>query len=407
MREIKFRWLAIEIDLRNSADIDFPLMSVSQSKGVIPRSELMGNEGRAESLDNYKVCYPGQIVINKMSASSGALGLARQGGLVSPDYAVLSPTKLITPEYLEYLMRSKWFIGEMVARLKGIGAGGESASVRTPRINISELGDVLVPLPEIEDQIRIVEYLDDQVSVIDRAIASKIRVLDLNEAAYMTQIRNLLKPPEDLGAAEIQGWVDKKVSWLFKTGSGTTPTSDKSEYFEGSIPWVNSGDLNDSIVQESKTCISETAFADFSALKMYPEGSLLVAMYGATVGKTGILGMPACVNQAVCALESIGELSTSFAHFWFLANRQSLIEQSVGGGQPNINQEIIRKQRISFPRSEYQQKIVEGIREISNQRKVRSEVVEKSIGLLAEYKNSLVTSAVTGNLEATPGKKSA
>ena len=407
MEMIRFRWLANETDLRNSAEIDYPLMSVSQTKGVIPRSELMGNEGRAESLDNYKVCISGQIVINRMSASSGALGLASQGGLVSPDYAVLTPSKLVVPKYLEYLMRSTWFIGEMVARLKGIGAGGESASVRTPRINISDLGDVLVPLPEFKEQLRIVEFLDDQIRVINTAIDAKIRVLELNDAAYMAQIRKLLNPPEDPAKMESEEWVTKKVAWLFKTGSGTTPTSDNAEYFEGSIPWVNSGDLNDSIVNASKTCVSESALIDFSALRMYPQGSLLVAMYGATVGKTGILGMQACVNQAVCVLHGTSELTTEFAHFWFIANRNSLIEQSVGGGQPNINQEIIRRQRISFPASESQLRIVREMQQITNQRKIRSKIVEKSIGLLAEYKDSLITAAVTGYFDRTTGKKSA
>jgi type I restriction enzyme S subunit len=217
----------------------------------------------------------------------------------------------------------------------------------------------------------------------------------------------MLNPPKDLEKMENQGWVTKKVAWLFKTGSGTTPTSDKSEYFEGSIPWVNSGDLNDSIINASKTCVSEAALKDFSPLRMYPEGSLLVAMYGATVGKTGILGIEACVNQAVCVLHTESELSTSFAHFWFISNRNNLIEQSVGGGQPNINQEIIRSQRISFPSSEDQQRIVGEMQEITNQRKFRSELVEKSIGLLVEYKDSLITSSVTGYFDAAIGKRSA
>ena len=193
METINFRWLTEEVDKRNSTELTYPLMSVSQTKGVIPRSELMGNEGRAESLDNYKVCLPGQIVINRMSASSGALGLAKQGGLVSPDYAVLAPTKLIDPKYLEYLMHSKWFVGEMVARLKGIGAGGESASVRTPRINISDLRDVSVQLPPIEEQRRIADYLDEQVSLISQTIELRLKELELRTEYERRIIDDLLE----------------------------------------------------------------------------------------------------------------------------------------------------------------------------------------------------------------------
>jgi type I restriction enzyme S subunit len=184
---IKFKWLANEIDVRNSAVVDYPLMSVSQHKGVIPRSELMGNAGRAESLDNYKICNVGDLVINRMSASSGALGLAKENGLVSPDYAVLRPTSLVDASYLTYLMKSDWFIGEMIARLRGIGTGGDSASVRTPRINISDLNDIEVSLPTMPNQKLIVDYLDAQVLTIDSLVEKK-----KSEAVLLQEYKNSL-----------------------------------------------------------------------------------------------------------------------------------------------------------------------------------------------------------------------
>lgn len=163
---IKFKWLISEYDVRSTENSRYPLMSVSQYLGVIPRSELKGDEGRAETTENYKTSKTGQIVLNRMSAASGALGLATTYGLVSPDYAVLQPSNFVEPKYLYYLMKSDWFTGQMVARLKGIGAGGESASVRTPRVNISDLGDIDVNLPPIEEQRRIADYLDYQLSII-------------------------------------------------------------------------------------------------------------------------------------------------------------------------------------------------------------------------------------------------
>jgi type I restriction enzyme S subunit len=161
-------------------------MSVSQYLGVVPRSELKGDEGRAESTENYKTSKPGQIVLNRMSAASGALGLATEYGLVSPDYAVLQPSNFVEPKYLYYLMKSDWFTGQMVARLKGIGAGGESASVRTPRVNISDLGDIEVNLPLIEEQRRIADFLDSQSSRIDKILVTKAQQIDLLKQEVQT-----------------------------------------------------------------------------------------------------------------------------------------------------------------------------------------------------------------------------
>lgn len=178
-KRIRLKWVVEEMNERNFGHFDYPLMSVSQHHGVVPRSELMGDEGRAESLEKYKVCRPGQIVINRMSASSGALGLAKVNGLVSPDYAVLSVNPIASPRYLEYLMKSPWFIGEMVARLRGIGAGGDSASVRTPRINISDLGDIEIDLPGYDEQVKIADVLDAKIQLIDELTQATKESIDL------------------------------------------------------------------------------------------------------------------------------------------------------------------------------------------------------------------------------------
>ena len=398
--EVPFKGIAEKVSESGFPNLES--LSVFLDAGVVPRSSREDNHNQlGESLDKYQRVLPNDLVFNKLRTWQGGFGISSYEGIVSPAYIIARPNlKLIEPRFLGYLLKSRPYLTELTRLSKWMPPTQFDISWESIR-------DLKLRIPPIEEQKKIADYLDEQINLVNRTIDAKIRVLELNEAAYMAQIRKLLNPPEDQEKMENEGWVTKRVAWLFKTGSGTTPTSDKSEYFEGSIPWVNSGDLNDSIVNASKTCVSEAALKDFSPLRMYPEGSLLVAMYGATVGKTGILGMEACVNQAVCVLHTEGELTTSFAHFWFIVNRNNLIEQSVGGGQPNINQEIIRSQRISFPSSEGQHRIVGEMQEITNQRKFRSEIVEKSIGLLVEYKDSLITSSVTGCFDAAIGKRSA
>ncbi len=104
-----------------------------------------------------------------------------------------------------------------------------------------------------------------------------------------------------------EGWVIRKISDIAETSSGGTPSRDKKEYFIGSIPWVKSGELKDNTIYDTEEKITEKGLQNSSA-KLFPKGTLLIALYGATVGKTGILGMDATTNQAVCAILSKRDL---------------------------------------------------------------------------------------------------
>ncbi len=126
-----------------------------------------------------------------------------------------------------------------------------------------------------------------------------------------------------LGEIPIE-WSTWKVSRLFKKiGSGTTPKSGTPEFYEnGTIPWINTGDLNDGYIDNCSNYITQKAFDEHSTLKMYESGTLLVAMYGATIGKIAITKFRACTNQACCSLVSSKKILTKFAFYWFLASKQ-------------------------------------------------------------------------------------
>jgi type I restriction enzyme, S subunit len=142
------------------------------------------------------------------------------------------------------------------------------------------------------------------------------------------------------------GWEWHILGEECKTTSGGTPSRNRQDYFKGTIPWVKSGELTDGVVLEVEERITEDAVQKSSA-KIFPQGTLLIALYGATVGKLGILGMDAATNQAVCAIFPSQRIDAKYL-FWFLrTQRQELIKISTGGAQPNISQSIIRK--ISFP----------------------------------------------------------
>ncbi len=104
-----------------------------------------------------------------------------------------------------------------------------------------------------------------------------------------------------------KGWVWTKIGEIAETTSGGTPSRNHSEYYRGTIPWVKSGELNDAIVSKTEEYLSEEGFINSSA-KIFPHGAVLIAMYGVTVGKTGILGIDAATNQAICALLPFGNV---------------------------------------------------------------------------------------------------
>lgn len=146
-------------------------------------------------------------------------------------------------------------------------------------------------------------------------------------------------------------WEVKKVNYCFEQiGSGTTPTAGKPEYYDnGQFNWLQTGDLNDGDIFETSKKITQEALNDYSTLRFYQKESLVIAMYGATIGKTGLLNIETTTNQACCVLSKPKGLNNRFAFYWLNYVKPHLISLSYGGGQPNINQEQIRSLKIQCP----------------------------------------------------------
>lgn len=195
-------------------------------------------------------------------------------------------------------------------------------------------------------------------------------------------------------------WEVWKLAHAFaQIGSGTTPKSDKAEYYDdGSIPWVNTGDLDDGLLKESSKKITEKAVEDHSTLKLYPSGSLLFAMYGATIGKLGILNFPATVNQACCVFSGKSPITIKFLFYWFLGLRQKILSLATGGGQPNVSQDILRTLRVACPDDEEQTAIA--IFLDAETSKIDALVTEQRrlIELLQEKRQAVISHAVTKGL---------
>ena len=139
-----------------------------------------------------------------------------------------------------------------------------------------------------------------------------------------------------------------KLGEICETTSGGTPNRKNDAYYGGSIPWVKSGELGKGVIYETEEHITEEAIKESSA-KIFPKGTLLIALYGATIGKLGFLGVPAATNQAVCGIFENEKIDLQFLSYYLFHKRNDLIAQGTGGAQPNISQTILKNLPIPLP----------------------------------------------------------
>ena len=193
------------------------------------------------------------------------------------------------------------------------------------------------------------------------------------------------------------GWEWRRLGEVATTSSGGTPSRKSPEFFKGTIPWVKSGELNDAVVSEVEEHITQQALSSSSA-KVFPKGTLCIALYGATVGKLGFLGVDAATNQAVCAIFS-QRFYNRFLFYYLLMQRQSLIDLGQGGAQPNISQTILGEFSTPLPPTlQDQERIVERIDSLFAELDKAEETLRHTITLCEQYKQSVLKAAVTGEL---------
>ncbi|OUL08993.1 hypothetical protein B0533_06180 [Sedimentibacter sp. SX930] len=199
-----------------------------------------------------------------------------------------------------------------------------------------------------------------------------------------------------------ESWNNKKINNMFKIiGSGTTPKTSHSEFYDnGTIDWLNTGDLNNGYIIETKNKITEMALNSVSALKMYPKDSLVIAMYGATIGKLGITKIAVATNQACCVLAEPKDNDLKFVFYWLMGNQKEIVALGYGGGQPNISQQLIKNLRIPCPDVVQQQKIASFLDEKTSQIDSILAATKQSIVELKKYKQALITEIVTTGLNS-------
>jgi type I restriction enzyme S subunit len=202
-------------------------------------------------------------------------------------------------------------------------------------------------------------------------------------------------------------WESWKISHAFnRIGSGTTPESGNPIYHEnGTINWLNTGDLNDGVLDSCSKKITTKALDDYSSLKLFPTGSLVMAMYGATIGKTAILNFETTTNQACCVFCDSSIIDLKFLQYWFIGNKEQIINLAIGGGQPNISQNILKDIRVWCPDYSEQGSLTNFLDHKTTKIEHLIAKKEQFIQLLEEERVAVINQAVTKGLDPNVSMK--
>lgn len=193
------------------------------------------------------------------------------------------------------------------------------------------------------------------------------------------------------------GWTTAKLGDICKTTSGGTPNRSESRYYNGNIPWVKSGELDNGTITDTEEKITEEGLQNSSA-KIFPKGTLLIALYGATIGKLAFLGVNAATNQAVCGIYENQNLDSKYLFYYLTFRKRELVKQAIGGAQPNISQGILRNLEIPIPSKPLQGTIVSKIEELFSELDKAVESLRTTQQQLKTYRQSVLKWAFEGKL---------
>lgn len=333
----------------------------------------------------------GQFIMSKIDARNGAFGIvdnSLNGAIVTGDFPVFDVDKeKLNPAYLQLLSSTKQFIKFAQSCSRG--------TTNRQRIDVKQFLNLEIPLPSLEEQNAIVaayndsydlaEQYEEQAKQEHKGIAiyliDKLGIPQI-EIEKKEQKKNYL---EFYDYSDISQW---GVDFIRKTNightssiypccrvvdvcnisSGGTPSRGQKEYYNGDILWVKTGELKNDVIYDTEEKITQLGLVNSSA-KLYPTGSLIIAMYGATIGQTAKLGVEATTNQACAVLFDIDNTAINTDYLWLYLQSQTekLKSMAYGGAQPNINAGIVANYLIPLPPMDVQNEIVAHISEVKEQ----------------------------------------
>ncbi|MBR5433655.1 MAG: restriction endonuclease subunit S [Bacteroidales bacterium] len=320
--------------------------------------------------------YPNTILVSNIRPYFKKIWYAnREGGCSNDVLCFEAKEGIVDSKYLFFLLSQDIFFDYVMLGSKGC---------KMPRGDKAHIMNWDISLPSLDEQRRIASILtslDDKIDLLHR------------ENATLEQMAETLFR-QWFVVEDKEEWEEVALGDVVKTISGGTPSRKHSDYYEnGTINWVKSKELDGTFISTTEELITEDAVANSSA-KMIPEKSVLIAMYGATVGEYGILSKPMTCNQAVCALIPNKNYPYTYLYVWTALMKEDFINLASGAAQQNISQDLIKQQIVcsDIDRIKQYDEMVRGYFEkMENNQKQIITLIETRDGLLPKLMSNEIT----------------
>lgn len=304
------------------------------------------------------------------------------------------PSQYISAQFLQNYLTFFYRTGEV------IHYQGGSNNLRN--LKFDDYCKISIPLPPLAEQHRIVAKIEELFSELDKGVetlkTAQEQLKVYRQAVLKYAFEGKLTNPGVKDGELPEGWKTSSLGEVFSTTSGGTPSRKRPDFYNGNIPWVKSGELDQYLISKAEEYITIDAINNSSA-KIFPKGTLLIALYGATIGKLGFLGMDAATNQAVCAIFPSSELSLNYMYFYLTYRRNDLIKSAVGGAQPNISQTILKELSLVYPTDYNTQSLL--VAEIESRLSVCDKIeesIEQGLQQAEALRQSILKKAFEGKL---------
>lgn len=385
---------------------DLPVLSVYREYGVILKDSRDDNHN-ATSLDTstYKVVELGDLVVNKMKAWQGSMGVSPHEGIVSPAY-ITCATKAdrVRPAYLHYLLRSSPLIGVYNSLSYGVRVGQWD-------MHYEDFKQIAIPLPPQEEQDRIVTFLDQKIAEIDAAIAKKERLIELLAEQRSILISNAvtrgLSTQVDthksgvawLGEIPIH-WNLKPLKRLVDFIGGGTPNKNTPSFWDGDIPWISPKDMKLEKISRSQDYITDSALKKTS-VKLIPTGAVLVVVRGMILSRTfpvAVTELPVTINQDMKGLIPKMGIDAEFLRYVLSGQEAHVLDltEESGHGTKTMPMDKLGSFPVVIPPLLEQVEIRDYCHEISASVEKITGKIQKQLTQLQEFKATLVTASVSG-----------
>ena len=265
----------------------------------------------------------------------------------------------LNPAFVAYYFRGPYF-----NTAKKVYAHGS----KVVEIRPADIATINISYPSLSEQEKIVAELDCLSGIIEK---KKQQLKELDALA-----QSIFYEMFGENAEGRNKWKIAKLGNVCKTTSGGTPSKGHPEYYEGGdIPWLRSGEVNKMNIHETELFITEDGLNNSSA-KWFPKGTVVIAMYGATVGQVGILCNPMTTNQAICGIFPNETFTPIYLYHFLLSKKPEYLEIATGGAQANISQNIVRDTVVSCPPLTLQQDFASKIESIEKQKELIAQSVK-------------------------------